>query len=50
MKIFDVKDSFKPVAKLGNLQKGIYSVDTGNTSQKMVMAGGEGIVYIFNLK
>lgn len=48
-KIFDVYNGYKPIAKISDLKKGIYSVDCANNGGKIVMAGGEGIVYIFNI-
>ena len=49
MKLFDINNSFKPMAKLTDLKKGIYSVDCSNNGNKIVMAGGEGIVFVLNI-
>lgn len=48
-KLFDVNNGFKPMAKLGDIKKGIYTVDCSNKGGKIAMAGGEGIVYILNI-
>lgn len=48
-KIFDCKNNYKPIAKISDLKKGIYTVDSGNSSGKIVMAGGEGIVFLLNM-
>ena len=48
-KLFDVNNGYKPMAKLSDMKKGIYSVDCANKGGKIAMAGGEGIVYILNI-
>lgn len=48
-KLFDVKNGYKPIAKLGDLKKGIFTVDWANKGGKIALAGGEGVVYVLNL-
>jgi len=48
-KIFDVTNGYRPIAKISDLKKGIYSVDCSNNGEKIVIAGGEGIIYVLNL-
>lgn len=49
-KIFDVNNNYKPIAKIADLKKGIYSVDCSNNGEKIAISGGEGIVFILNIK
>eukprot|EP00825_Cyclidium_porcatum_P029303 TRINITY_DN3131_c0_g1_i2.p2 TRINITY_DN3131_c0_g1~~TRINITY_DN3131_c0_g1_i2.p2 ORF type:complete len:132 (-),score=26.17 TRINITY_DN3131_c0_g1_i2:89-484(-) len=48
--VFNVFNSYKPCASVIDMSEGVYSVDYGNSSNKLAFGGGEGVVYIMSLQ
>jgi len=49
VKIFDSVNAFQPVAQIKELSRAVFSVDFSNQGDMFAMAGGDGVVRVFNL-
>eukprot|EP00330_Aristerostoma_sp_ATCC50986_P011166 CAMPEP_0114576962 /NCGR_PEP_ID=MMETSP0125-20121206/1680_1 /TAXON_ID=485358 ORGANISM="Aristerostoma sp., Strain ATCC 50986" /NCGR_SAMPLE_ID=MMETSP0125 /ASSEMBLY_ACC=CAM_ASM_000245 /LENGTH=140 /DNA_ID=CAMNT_0001765913 /DNA_START=970 /DNA_END=1392 /DNA_ORIENTATION=- len=47
VKVFDRESDNRPFGKIGNMQKGIYSVDFANTYDAFAFCGGDGFVHVY---
>lgn len=48
-RIFDAKNNYTPFGTIEGLEKGIYSIDYGNFSNKFAAAGGDGTIFVASL-
>lgn len=49
VKLFDLKDDLKVHAGVFGLKKGIYSVDYGNSTNRVAFGGADGITYVLSI-
>lgn len=46
VKLFDCKNQMKPVSSVQGLKKGVYSVDYGNSTNRVAFGGADGVAYV----
>jgi len=49
VKIFDLKQEFKPVAQIKDLSRACFSVDWSNSGDMFAIGGGDGVIRVFNV-
>lgn len=49
VKLFDLKDDLKVHGGVFGMKKGVYSVDYGNSSNRVAFGGADGITYVLSI-
>lgn len=49
VKVFDGNTLFKPCAQIRDLSRATFTVDFSNSGDMFAMAGGDGVIRVFNV-
>jgi COMPASS component SWD3 len=49
VKLFENEADFQIMSGVHGMKRGVYSVDYGNSSNKVAFGGGDGLVYFLNI-